>query len=52
MFWQIIIKLYKNLFEEKEIEMKKSMLMSVFLVLAILLTSCGGGAQSWCKRAD
>jgi branched-chain amino acid transport system substrate-binding protein len=37
--------LYENLFGEKDIEMKKSFLVSIFLVIAILVTACGGGAQ-------
>ena len=39
------IDMYENLYGEKEIKMKKSILVTVFLVIAILVASCGGGTQ-------
>jgi branched-chain amino acid transport system substrate-binding protein len=46
MFWFDTIKKYKNAFEEKEFKMKKSILTSVFLVVAIFLASCAGSTQT------
>jgi len=45
-FGSIQLKSTKIAFKEKEYKMKKSILISVFLIIATLLASCAGGTQT------